>query len=64
MQGRRVRKAVRAQEGKIFSRVSYRRTEMRNRNHGYSVGKWDRVGAPVLLRLLPTLSKEVKERFP
>jgi hypothetical protein len=64
MDKNRLRKAVRAQERRIFGRVSYPRTEMRNRNRCYSVGKWDRGRGPLLLRLLPTLSKEVKERFP
>jgi hypothetical protein len=46
MQGRRVRNAVRAQEGRIFDRGSFRKTELRNRNHCYTMGKWGRSRGP------------------
>jgi len=46
MQGRRVRKAVRAQEGRIFGMGSFCRTELRNRNPCYTMGKWGRGRGP------------------
>jgi hypothetical protein len=45
MQGKRVRKAVQTQEGRISS-MGYRRTEMGNRNHRFSVRKEDRGRGP------------------
>jgi hypothetical protein len=45
MQGRRGRKAVRAQDGRIYSR-GYRRMEMGNRNRRLSVRKEDRHRGP------------------
>jgi len=46
MQRTRVRKAVRAQEGKISGRGSCRRTELGNSNCCYSMGREDRGKAP------------------
>jgi len=46
MQGTRVRKDVRAQEGRITGRGSYRRTELGNSNCHYSMGKEDRRKGP------------------
>jgi hypothetical protein len=50
--------------GKNIQQGSFRRTELRNRNRCYTMGKLVDVGAPLPLRSLPTLSEEVKERFP
>jgi hypothetical protein len=44
--GKRVRKAVWAQEGRISDRRSYRRLEFWNRNCHYSAGKDDRGKGP------------------
>jgi hypothetical protein len=57
MQGTRVKKAVRAQDGRISGRGSYHITELGNNNCRYSVGKEDRGKGPYKSHKLVTATE-------